>query len=486
MMKEDLKNKFKLGAAAPIAGALMLALAGCVAIPADHDALPQRDLASAQLADSIKLARDGWPQAQWWKRYGDPQLDQLIEQALHDAPSLQVAAARIASARAAFDMNSADKGVSVALNAVSDRQRYSANGFFPPPIGGSYYTETTPQIAANYEFDWWGKHKAAISAAFGEVNASRAEYAQTEQALSTAVARSYFAMQGDWARLENLKKMETLQNDLVKDKAKRIAHGVASVDAERLAEIDLGNVKQQITALETQLAQEREALRSLLAANAQDLGDLTSRALPELPPELPSRLGFELLARRPDLQAARWQVQASLDRVEETQAAFYPDINLTASFGSDVISLDKLFSAGSRTLYFGPTLTLPIFDSGRLKARLESARSQRNVMIAEYNEAVVNAVHEVAQAGVALQGVQKQIDQQTATDIASQAVLRSTQARFKQGLVDKASLLSAELALDKQRDMMLQLQDQQLLANVALIKALGGGYKADANTAQNQ
>lgn len=478
-LKDSVMFKFKRRATALAAGALLLSMTACVGIPADHEVLPQRDLASVQLSANIKLAREGWPQAQWWTRYDDAQLNTLIMQALKDGPSLQVAATRIQSAQAAQDLANGEKGVNVALSANSNRQRYSANGFFPPPIGGSYYTETTPQIVANYEFDWWGKHKSAIGAALGEVQASRAAYAQAEQVLAAAIAHTYFTMQGDWARLDNLKKIADLQNDMVADKAKRIAHGVASADSERLAEIDLGNVKQQMTMLETQIAQQREALRALIGADANALADLAPHSLPQASAELPSRLGFELLARRPDLQAARWHVQASLDRIEETQAAFYPTVNLMASFGSDVISLDKLFSAGSRTLYFGPTLTLPIFDSGRLKGRLESARSQRNELIADYNQSVITAIREVAQAGVALQGLQKQIDQQTATNAASKSVLRSVQARFDHGLADRASLLNAQLAVDKQQDATLQLQDQQIVTSIALIKALGGGYQAD-------
>ncbi|HSY25998.1 MAG TPA: efflux transporter outer membrane subunit, partial [Burkholderiaceae bacterium] len=432
------------------ATALLLAMAGCVSIPADHDVLSQRDMASAQLAANIKLARDGWPEAQWWTRYDDPQLNRLITQALKEGPTLQVAAARTGSARAALSVDASAGGINVDFTADSNRQRYSANGFFPPPIGGSYYTETTPQVVANYDFDWWGKHKAAISAALGEVNARQADYAQAEQTLAAEVAQSYFTLQGDWTRLDNLQHMQALQTELVADKAKRIANGIASSDAERLAEVDLGNLKQQKTQLETHIAHEREALRALLGADSQALTDLGPHPLPELPPALPATLGIELLARRPDLQAARWQVEASLDRIEATQATFYPDVNLMASFGSDVITLDKLFSLASRTLYLGPTVTLPLFDSGRLKARLGVARAERNELIADYNQSVVNAVREVAQAGVSLQGLQKQIDEQALTVAASKAVLHSAQARYKQGLADRAGLLNAELAVSRQ------------------------------------
>jgi multidrug efflux system outer membrane protein len=203
--------------------------------------------------------------------------------------------------------------------------------------------------------------------------------------------------------------------------------------------------------------------------------------LPELPAALPRSLGIELLARRPDLQAARWHVEASLERIESAEASFYPDINLTASFGTDAVTLDKLFSAASRTLYFGPTVTLPLFDSGRLKARLGAARTQRNELIADYNQAVVNAVREVAQEGVSLQGLQKQLDEQAASAAATDALLHSVEARYQRGLADRGTLLSAELAVDRQQDTRLQLKDQQLLTNVALVKALGGGYRAQVD-----
>ena len=477
---DEMKKRYKINSTLS-ACVLLMAATGCVSIPADRDALPQQDLARAQLAANIKLARDGWPEAQWWTRYDDPQLNRLIAQALKDGPTLQVAAARIGSARAALKLDTSARGLNVDLTGDSNRQRYSANGFFPPPIGGAYYTETTLQAVADYDFDWWGKHKALIGAALGEVNARQADYAQAEQTLAAVVAQSYFSLQGGWARLENLQNMQKLQTELVADKAKRIAHGVASIDAERQAEADLGNLKQQATLLETQIGREREALRALLGADAQALSDLGARPLPELPPALPSNLGIELLARRPDLQAARWHVEAALDRVESAAASFYLDVNLMASVGSDVISLDKLFNAGSRTLYVGPTVTLPIFDSGRLKAHLGAARMQRNELIADYNQSVVNAVREVAQEGVSLQGLQKQLDEQAATAAATDALLHGVQARYKQGLADRATLLNVDMAVYRQRDARLQLKDQQLLANVALIKALGGGYQAQTN-----
>jgi multidrug efflux system outer membrane protein len=219
-------------------------------------------------------------------------------------------------------------------------------------------------------------------------------------------------------------------------------------------------------------------LRALLGADAQALSDLAPRALPDTPAALPSQLGMDLLARRPDLQAARWRVEASLDQIEASKAAFYPDINLSGYFGTDVVSLDQLFRYGSRTMSIGPALTLPLFDSGRLKAGLQIARTQRNEMIADYNQSVFKAVRDVAQQAINLQGLQKQIVEQEATATATDALLRSAQERFKRGLADNGTILTAELGVDKQKLIKLLLENQVLQTDVALIKALGGGYQA--------
>jgi multidrug efflux system outer membrane protein len=465
-------------------GGCLLALGGCALIPADKESLPRKDLATAQLAADIHLAKDNWPAAQWWSAYGDAQLDRLMAQALHDGPSLQVTAARIGSAREAVKRDIADVGVDVRLNGDINRQRYSGTGFFPPPIGGSYYTETTLDLSASHDFDWWGRRHALIAASLGEVNARRAEHAQAEQILTASVAQSYFRLQTYWARLEAVQQRCEKQEALVADKKKRVAHGLVSIDEQQAAEAELRRLNTDRAALEAARGSEREALRALIGADSQALTDLTRQPLPELPHALPSTLGIELLARRPDLQAARWRVEASLNRIEAAEAAFYPDINLTAIIGLDTVSISRLLRADSRTYYLGPALSLPLFDSGRLKAELGLARNQRNEMIADYNQTVVDAVRDVAQAGLALRGMETQLRENAAVVQATDALLRSARARFTQGLLDRGGLLNAELASLQQQDVSLQLRGEQLSAEVALIMALGGGYRAAENQQQ--
>lgn len=480
--------------------ALACALAGCAHVPAERSApLAQRDVAATVIAEDIKLARDGWPEARWWSSYGDPQLDGLIAAALAANPNLDTAAAQIASAHSTLDRTRSAAGLEAGVYGGMNRQRYSATGLFPAPIGGSYFTEETVRVEARYNFDWWGHNKAQVAAAAGEVHAHQADYAQAERALAAAIAQSYFRLQGGWARRANLAQLATAQQAVIDDAAKRIARGLGVSDEERQASGELAQLRKQLAQLDGDNLREREALRALLggdnapgagasgtaadaaprATTAQLLAALQPRALPAGPHALPSRLGMELLARRPDLQAARWRVEASLSRIDAAKAAFYPDINISAAAGLNSISFERLLEAPSRTLFAGPTITLPLFDSKRLAAQLEGTRSERNALVAEYNRAVVAAVRDVAQDAAAVQALEAETAEQAAASASAQSLLRSAQAKLAGGLAGQRAVLNASLNALRQQDAALQLQQLSLQAEVALIHSLGGGYRAD-------
>jgi multidrug efflux system outer membrane protein len=462
---------------ATIAGAVLALLAGCIAVPADTTRTAGIDLAArAQHAQAIELPLDAWPAEQWWRAYQDPQLDALVERALKDSPSLATVAARVAGAQAIVTAERADEGASVGLATGMNRQRYSSNGFFPPPIGGAYFNDLNVQVRAAYDVDWWGKHRSLVAAAIGESHARQAEAAQAAQAIAASVAQSYFRLQMLWARQDKVKALASLQRELVAGRKARIAHGLASSDMLRSAELDLGVLEEQSQRLATQAGREREVLRALTGGDAAALSSLARVNPTPAANALPRELGMELLARRPDLQAARWRVEAQLGRVAASEAAFRPDINLAAGFGFDAVTLGKLLRWPSRTPLLGATLDLPLFDSGRLKAQLGVARSNRDELVAEYNEAVLAAVREVAQEGASLQGLEQETQTHRQTLDASRKLVDSAEARMKRGLLERAGVLQAKMTLLRQQDTDLQLTDARLQTQVALVKALGGGY----------
>ena len=462
-----------------LAGAV---LAGCVHVPGDSGTARAPDFARAQHAPAIDLGRDAWPVERWWRGYGDTQLDALVEQALNASPTLAAAQARFAVAQAALKAEQAAGGARAGLGAGLNRQRYSANGLFPEPIGGSWYTDATLQARASYDLDWWGKHRAQVAAAVGDANAGAAEAAQARQALAAGVAQSYFRLQNLWARADNLDALMQVQRALLADRNARLAHGLATVDAQRGVELELGKTAEQAELLRTQAAREREVLRALVAAGPEEPDTLQRQAPRQAANALPRELGIELLARRPDLQAARWRVEAALGRVRASEAAFYPDLNLAGSFGLNSISLGKLLRGASRTMLAGATLELPLFDSGRLEAGLGIARAERDALLAEYNEAVLAAVREVAAEGATLQGIEREIVAHAQAGQAAAHLVASAETRLKRGLAERSSVLQARLETLRQRDGALQLEDARLQAQVALVRALGGGYRVDPMT----
>jgi multidrug efflux system outer membrane protein len=461
------------------AAVLALLLAGCAHIPADTSRAAAPDFARAQHAAGIELGRDAWPVQEWWLEYHDPQLNDLVARALKDSPTLAVAQARLATARTAVAAEQAAAGASVGFGASLNRQRYSATGLFPEPIGGAWFNDSTVQIKASYDFDWWGKHRALVAAALGEANARQAEASQAAQTLAAAVAQGYFRLQMLWARQDNTAALVAVERDLVADRKARIAHGLATIDEQRSAELELGTLTEQAERFAAQAAREREALRALVGAGSEDLANLARRAPAAAVAALPSRLGLELLARRPDLQAARWRVEAALGREQASKAAFYPDINLNAAIGLNSVSLSRLLQYGSRTMLAGGALELPIFDSGRLEAGLAASRAERDELIADYNQSVVGAVRDVAEEGVTLQGIAREQRAHEQASQASRQLAVNAEKRLARGLADRGALLQARLAVLRQQDTDLQLKDAQLQTQVALAKALGGGYRAE-------
>ena len=464
----------------PIAAAALALLSGCISVPPDAHKAPGPDFAQAQHAPAIRLPADAWPAEQWWLDYHDPQLNALVARALRDNPSLTVAAARVASARAAFGAEVANEGGRVDLASGLNRQRYSSNGFFPPPIGGSWYNDASVSLRASYDFDWWGKHRALIAAALGETNAAAAQGAQVRQTLAASVVQSYLRLQMLWARQDNTNALIAIQRDIIAGRKTRMAHGLISADALQSAEQDLASLQEQAARYDTDAAREREGLRALIGGDAAALTDLARFQPAPAIDAVPRELGMELLARRPDLQAARWRVEAQLGRVAAGEAAFRPDINLAAAIGLDATSLGKLLRYPSRTPLIGATLDLPLFDSGHLHAQLGSARASRDELLAEYNEAVLNAVRDVAREAATLQGIAKETEAHAATLDASLRLAANAEARMTRGLADRAAVQQARMAVLRQRDVELQLTDARLQTQVALVKALGGGYHAAA------
>ncbi|MBV8046842.1 MAG: TolC family protein, partial [Paludibacterium sp.] len=256
------------------------------------------------------------------------------------------------------------------------------------------------------------------------------------------------------------------------------ATGLASQNEVKLAQARQWAVARQIVVAQGLVKQLRESLRALIGAGPDDLADIQPMPLPSAQASLPAALSYELLARRPDLQALRWYVQASLDQVDAAKAAFYPSFDIKAFFGYDALHLTDLFDHASQQINLIPGLSLPIFDGGRLNANLGAARSASNALIAQYNQAVLNAVRDVAQAGSRLQDLQAEEQLQTQQVAAMSFVHDSAEAHYRRGLASRLTTMETRQPLIAEQVALLSIEGQRISDEIALAKALGGGYHA--------
>jgi multidrug efflux system outer membrane protein len=202
--------------------------------------------------------------------------------------------------------------------------------------------------------------------------------------------------------------------------------------------------------------------------------------LPTIDAALPGSVGLDLLARRPDIAASRWRVEAALRHADQARAEFYPDISLGALVGLQSVDLDKLLNAGSRMGGIGPALHLPIFGRGQLKAAYRTSQAQLEAAAAKYDATVVDAARDVATQALTLAQIDARRHEREGQLGATRALEDSAAARVRQGIADDRSVLAAQAQVIEQRDAALTLDAQAISAQIALTKALGGGYRLDA------
>ena len=448
---------------------------------------PQHDKA-ASLHQQIPAAKidtgltaGQWPKNAWWEDFHDPQLTALIVKAQADAPDMQIARQRIALAEAQAKMAVADGGPEIDFSADAERQKMSAEGLMGPfaltdPAAGTtgpWYTNGTFGLTAGWDLDLWGKNRARVEARIGKVNAQKAELEQTRQLLASSVARLYWDWQTQAAAGDILMQIKSEQDNIIGADRELYQHGITSSVEGVETDINASKTEERIAEVHGKMKAVEARLNALTNTSALVL---TRHALPTVEASLPSTLGYELLARRPDLQEAHWYIEASMSEVDAARAAFYPDVNLMAFLQQDALHLSDLFRSSAQQMGVTAGLTLPIFDSGRLNAQLDIAQAQNNLSVANYNKAVVDAVNQVARTAseVEMLTAKNQHQQQVEKDAAR--VVALAQARFSAGIIAGSRVSEAKIPALKEHLAGLLLQGEYIDATLQLTSALGGGY----------
>jgi NodT family efflux transporter outer membrane factor (OMF) lipoprotein len=444
-------------------------LAGCAAVP---HVQPQ----VAQVApEAVGLdAGAATIDSTWWTAFGDPQLDRLVTMGLAGNPSLDQALARVRLAEAQVEVDHADLLPQVNGSAQVNRAHIGSK-LLPPPIGGSSANLALAGASLGWDLDLFGRQHAAVRQAGASADAARLDVAAARLTVSVAIAQTYVSL----ARSERLIEVA---DGFVATRQRALGFTQSRIKNQLASKFNLDQAQTLLAEAQqarTQAVQQRDVLVHALAALAGRGADFYPQIVkPTLaldrPPNVPELLPADLLGRRPDLLAGQARIEAAVQGRQVARKAFLPDINITALGGLAAIGLGNFFSAGSYAA--GPALSVPIFEGGRLRADYKGATADLDGAVASYNDSVLSAVREAADA---ISNV-RSTDQDLADESHIVQGLRDTVSldavRTRTGLGSQLDAVDSGFRLLEAEQNLVGLQADALTRRIQLVAALGGGF----------
>lgn len=468
----------------------ILALSGCARLP--FGVSP-----SSQLLDPVKLDAGSainsaakqpspWPSQEWWKAYGDLQLDRLVAEATAGNPTMHIAQARIAVSKGLSGVAKSALFPQIQADASLTREMYTEHYFIPPPHAGNWDWYNVATFDLVYDLDLWGKNRSALAAALDNVRMTEAEAQEVRLALETAVVRVYSQLSLQHVLLDVARETLRQRQDILNIIQKRLAAGLATEIDSRQAETVVPAARAEIERISESIELLRNQL-SALAGKGPGYGEQIRRPVLSLglPIGLPSALPVDLLGRRPDVVAQRWRVEAAGKGIEVAKAAFYPNINLLAFVGWQSLGFSKFLSPESLISGFGPAISLPIFEGGRLRSQLRVSTAQYDIAVESYNNTLIHALENVANQIVILHSLEKQRTETYRSYALAGRAYDIALYGFRSGLTDYLNVLNAENLTIQESQRKAQVEARFLDTYAALMQAIGGGVPVTAPPAKS-
>ncbi|WP_091783912.1 efflux transporter outer membrane subunit [Paraburkholderia steynii] len=432
-------------------------------------------------------AQSAWPAEQWWLRYNDPQLNGLIAEALKGEPTLATAQARLHNAEASAQEAGAALLPEVSAQGSVEKEKQSYNNGFPPalvPHGWRPYGSA--ELNFSYEIDFWGKNRASLAAATSELDAARADVAQARMVLAASIADAYADLARLFAERDSAQVAVKVRTQSAQLFAERFANGLETQAGVKQAESRQQSARADLFELDESIALTRNRIAALMG-DGPDRGLGIGRPAVDLtqPVGMPADLALGLLGRRPDVVMARLRAEAASKRIDVAKAGFYPNVNLSAMIGFQSLGLNMLTQAGSAVGNVGPAITLPIFNGGRLRGQLRGARATYEEAVADYDETLTKSLRDVADVAVSKRALNDRLQAtQASYDAAAQSHHVALQ-RYQGGLSGYLDVLSAADTLVSAQRQLADMRSRTFTLDVALVRALGGGYQANAAGSAN-
>jgi NodT family efflux transporter outer membrane factor (OMF) lipoprotein len=471
---------------AALTSAALLAVSGCMVgpkyvkpslpmAPDFKEASPDasREKSNWQVAQPADEAQRG----EWWRIFGDAELNALEPQIATNNQDLKAADARFREARALIRFNHASLYPTVGVAPFAGGLRESSNRpyFSVTANNGNGLGDIQLPVDLNYEIDVWGRVRRTVSAAREEAQASAGDRQTVLLSLQAELAVDYFE-----ARTADAE--EKLLNDTVKSyeeafriTTNRFEGGVSPKSDVDQAQTQLEAAKVQARDITLQRAQFEHAIAVLLGKPPASFA-LTEAPLDARPPVVPPGLPSELLERRPDIASAERRVAEANDRIGIARAAFYPTISLSGAVGFEGSSFGNLFNPASFLWAIGPTLSQTVFDAGRRAAVSEQANAVYDETVANYRQTTLTAFQQVEDNLAALRVLNQEAEHQHQATLAAESAEQIFNNRYVGGLDTYLQVVTAQTtALANERND-IDIMRRQMDASVLLVKALGGGW----------
>ena len=456
---------------------LALLLSGCAGLKPDYTK-PAVDLPAGWRdapADGMQ-ARD----AHWWKVYGDPVLDRLIDEALAHNANVMLAIARVDEARAALSATSADQRPQVNASADRSRTRVSQRGPTPLPPGvNPVFNDTRVAAGVSYEIDLWGRLRNATQAARADLLATEAARETVLITLTSDVAQSYFSLRAFDEQLAATRRSLAARTEALGMQKRRFEVGDISEFDYRQLEADVAAERALMPVLEQQRALQENALAVLLGKSPRAIyeGALEAGSDPEgqtVAIVVPAGLPSDLLLRRPDLVQAEQTLIAANARVAVARAAYFPTLSLTGYLGSESVALSDLFTGPAGIWQAALAAGQPIYAGGRIDAQVQAAGARERQALAQYQLAIQNAFREVRDALVSQAKARERLEAESDRVAALRTTLRFARLRYQNGMTGQLEVLDAERNLLAAEQNRIDALRAQRAAIADLFKALGG------------
>jgi NodT family efflux transporter outer membrane factor (OMF) lipoprotein len=456
-------------------------LAGCAST---HGLAPQStaqkpdSLAASQTLSDAALNTEAWPREDWWTRFGDPQLDQLIDEGLAGSPTLRIAAARTRAALGQAGIADSARYPQVDAGAGATRERFPEHSLYPPPFAGNWDTMSELKASLSWELDFWGKSRSAYEQALGTARAAQLDAQAARLVLASNIAHAYVQLERAYLQLDVAQATVQQREQIYKLTQDRNEAGVDSKLELRQAESALPAAREQIAQLQESIELTRNQIAALLGKGPDRGIAITRPAASALAPvSLPSRVPSDLLGRRPDILADRLRIEAAQHGIDSAKAQFYPDVNLAAFVGFQNLGPTALLTAANREIGVGPAVSLPIFDAGRRRGNLAVRDSEYDIAVEQYNQALADALRDVVDQLASFRSVDEQRKQQREGLSTAQDAYDLATLRYREGVGNYLQVLTTESQLLTQRSLDADLRARSLDLSINLARALGGGFQ---------